>query len=68
MEWKSLRESLSNALNVNDYRDFLGMSAELISDEQLLDFIHETRSKSKFVPVEARRESRIWLAEHRPLE
>jgi hypothetical protein len=68
MEWKSLRESLSNALNVNDYRDFLGMSAELISDEQLLDFMHETRSKSKFVPDEARRESRIWLAEHRPLE
>ena len=68
MEWKSLRESLSNALNVNDYRDFLGVSAELISDEQLLDFMHETRSKSKFVPDEARRESRIWLAEHRPLE
>lgn len=68
IEWKSLRESLSIALNVNDYRDFLGMSAELISDEQLLDFMHETRSKSKFVPDEARRESRIWLAEHRPLE
>jgi hypothetical protein len=68
MEWESLRESLSNALNVNDYRDFLGMSAELISDEQLLDFMHETRSKSKFVPDEVRRESRIWLAEHRPLE
>ena len=68
MEWKALQESLSYALDVNDYRDFLGVSAELISDEQLLEFMHETRSNSKLIPDEARRESRIWLAQHKPLE
>lgn len=68
MELKSLRKSLSYALNVNDYRDFLGVSTELINDERLLEFMHETRSESKFVPDKARRESRIWLAQHRPLE
>lgn len=68
MEWKALQESLCYALDVNDYRDFLGMSAELISDEQLLEFMHETRCDSKLIPDEARRESRIWLAQHKPLE
>jgi hypothetical protein len=68
MEWKALRESLSLALDVNDYRDFLGMSKELIDDERLLEYMHETRSDSRFVPEEARRESLIWLAEHKPLD
>ncbi|MEK6750630.1 MAG: hypothetical protein AABZ00_00080 [Chloroflexota bacterium] len=68
MEWKALRESLSYALDVSYYRDFLGLSTELINDERLLEFMHETRSSSKFVPDEARRESRIWLAQHKPLD
>jgi len=68
MEWKALRESLSFALDVNDYRDFLGVSTELIDDERLLEFMHETRSDSKFIPDEARRESRVWLAHHKPLD
>ena len=68
MERKALRESLIYALDVNDYRDFLGMSVELISDERLLELMHESRSNSKFIPDEARRESRIWLAKHKPLE
>ena len=68
MERKALRESLIHALDVNDYRDFLGMSVELISDERLLELMHESRSNSKFVPDEARRESRVWLAQHKPLE
>ncbi|MCZ7547690.1 MAG: hypothetical protein M5U11_00845 [Anaerolineales bacterium] len=68
MEWKALQESLCYALDVNDYRDFLGLSAELISNEKLLEYMHETRSDSKLIPDEARRESRIWLAEHKPLE
>ena len=67
MEWKALRESLSYALDVSDYRDFLGVSTELINDEQPLEFMHETRSDSKFIPDEARRESRVWLAQHKPL-
>ncbi|MBN8654992.1 MAG: hypothetical protein J0M11_04580 [Anaerolineae bacterium] len=68
MEWKALRESLSFALDVNDYRDFLGVSVELIDDERLLEFMHETRSDSKLIPDEARRESRVWLAQHKPLD
>lgn len=67
MESKALRESLSFALDVNDYRDFLGLSPELISDERLLESMHKTRSDSKFIPDEARRESLVWLAQHKPL-
>lgn len=68
MEWKALRESLSFALDVNDYRDFLGVSMELMDDEQLLESMHETRSDSKLIPDEARRASRVWLAQHKPLD
>ena len=68
MERKALRESLSFALDVNDYRDFLGLSAELMSDDRLLESMHETRSDSKFIPDEARRESLVWLAQHKPLD
>ena len=68
MEWKALRESLSFALDINDSRDFLGVSTELIDDERLLEFMHETRSDSKFIPDEARRESLVWLAQHKPLD
>jgi len=68
MESKALRESLSFALDVNDYRDFLGLSPELISDERLLESMHKTRSDSKFIPDEARRESLVWLAQHKPLD
>lgn len=68
MERKALRESLSFSLDVNDYRDFLGLSAELINDKRLLESMHETRSDSMFIPDEARRESRVWLAQYKPLE
>jgi hypothetical protein len=68
MESKTLRESLSFALDVNDYRDFLGLSPELINDKRLLESMHKTRGDSKFVPNKARRESLIWLAQHKPLD
>lgn len=68
MEWQALRESLCYALDVKDYRDYLGFSAEVLNDEQLLEFMHDTRSESKLVPDEARKESRIWLAQHMPLD
>jgi hypothetical protein len=68
MEGKSLSESLSYALDVNDYRDFLGVTTEFISDERLLEFMHQNRVESKFNPDEVRRESKIWLAQHQPLE
>jgi hypothetical protein len=57
---------LSYALDVNDYRDFLGVSTELINDEQLLEFMHKTRSDSKLIPEETRRESLVWMAQHKP--
>lgn len=50
MERKALRESLSFALSINDYRDFLGVSNELINDERLSESMHETRSESKVFP------------------
>jgi hypothetical protein len=68
MEGKSLSESLSYALDVNDYRDVLGVTTEIISDERLLEFMHQNRVESKFIPDEVRRESKIWLAQHQPLE
>jgi len=68
MEQEALRESLTFALDVADYRDYLGISAELISDEQLLQIMHSTRTRSKHLPEEIRRESKIWLAKHEPLE
>ncbi len=65
---ESLREPLSFALDVNDYLDFLGVSTEFMDDERLLEFMYENRSDSKFVPDEARKESRVWLAQHKPLD
>jgi hypothetical protein len=68
MEQEALREALSFALDVNDYRDYLGISADLISDEQILQIMHSSRTRSKHLPEEIRRESKIWLAKHEPLE
>jgi hypothetical protein len=68
MEQEALRESLSFALDVTDYRDYLGISAEVISDDQLLLMMHSTRTRSKHMPEDIRRESKIWLAKHEPLE
>lgn len=64
MEWKAL----SYALDINDYRDFLGVSTGFISDERLLEFMHQNRVESRFIPDEVRRESKIWLAQHEPLD
>jgi hypothetical protein len=52
-------------LNVHDFRDFLGLSIERITDERLFEIMHETRARSKYVPEEIRQESKIWLAHHR---
>jgi hypothetical protein len=68
MEELALRESLCFALDINDYRDFLGLSSKWVNDEELLEGMHEIRTRSKFLPEEAKRESKIWLAKHGPLE
>jgi hypothetical protein len=64
LESMAFRESLCFALDVNDYRDFLGLSTELISDELLFMYMHKTRAKSKYVPDDSKLESRIWLAQN----
>jgi hypothetical protein len=62
IEWNELRESLSFALVVNDYRDFLGMSKELIDDERLLEFMYKTRGNPKFVQMKG--EGKAWYGWH----
>jgi hypothetical protein len=67
LETEALRESVCYALDVNDYRAFLGLSIKDVSDEQLLEGMHTIRARSKYLPEEVRRESKIWLAQHGPL-
>lgn len=68
MELQALRESLSFALDITDFRDFLGFSTEFFSDEQVLQSMHRVRARSKNLPEEIRRESKVWLAQHEPIE
>lgn len=35
-----------------------------VRDQELLETIHETRTRSKYLAEEIRRESRFWLAQH----
>ncbi len=68
MEQQALQESLCLALDVNDFRDYLGLFTESINDQRLLQIMHESRESSKYLAEEARRESKIWLAQHEPLD
>ena len=63
----ALRESLCFSLDITDYRDYLGVSSELINDERTLQAMHKVRSRSKYLPEEIRRESKVWLAMQEPL-
>ncbi len=64
MEEKALRETISYSLDVNDYRDFIGATPDLLSDDELIETMHRNRSRSKVLPDDIRRESRVWIAEH----
>jgi hypothetical protein len=68
MGHQAFRETLCFALDIMDYKDFLGANPEFISDEQIVRTMHEIRSHTKFLPEATRRESKVWLAEHEPLE
>lgn len=68
LETEALRETICYALDVNDYRAFLGLSVKDSSDEKLFEAMHKIRSRSRYLPEEVRRESKIWLAQHEPLE
>jgi hypothetical protein len=59
MEEKALRETISYILDVNDYRDFIGATPKLLTDDELMEAMHHNRSRSKILP-DIRRESRVW--------
>lgn len=63
----ALRESLCFSLDITDYRDYLGLSSELINDERTLQAMHKVRARSRYLPEEIRRESKVWLAQNNPL-
>lgn len=60
----ALRQSISFSLEVQDFRDFLGVSNRTFTDEKVLHMMHKTRADSKYVPDEIKLESKIWLAQH----
>jgi hypothetical protein len=64
MESLALRESICHSLDVTDFRDFLGFSTVEVTEKELLETMHETRARSKYLAEEIKRESRFWLAQH----
>jgi hypothetical protein len=64
LEDRALRESICYSLDVNGFRDHLGLTARASSNEDTLISMYENRARSKYLPVEVRQESRIWLAQH----
>lgn len=63
---KALRESIFYSLDVDDFRDYLGITTEIMGDDGVIRQLHEARVESKYIPIEARKESQIWLVEHEP--
>jgi hypothetical protein len=63
LEDQALRESICYSLDVNSFRDYLGLTARASSDEDTLRSLHENRAQSKYLPAEVRQESRVWLAQ-----
>ena len=61
---KALRESIFYSLDIDDFRDYLGITPEIMDDDGVIRQLHEARAESKCIPIEARKESRIWLLEH----
>jgi hypothetical protein len=60
MEHQALRETLCFALDITDYRDYLGANPDFISNQQVLRITHEIRSRSKLMPEEICRASKVW--------
>jgi hypothetical protein len=60
----AMRETLLYALDINGYRQFTETPYKYVSDEKLLESMHKARAKSRYLPVEARAESKQWLGEH----
>jgi len=68
LEDRALRESICYSLDVNGFRDYLGLTVRASSDEDTLRSMHENRARSKYLPAEVRLESRVWLAQREPIE
>jgi len=64
MEQLALRESISFSLDIGDFRNYLGVFAQTISDERILRIMHKTRARSKYMTEEIKIESKMWLAQH----
>ena len=67
MEGVAMRQSICYSLDVDDFRDFLGLPTKYASDEDLLETMHETRARSRYIAEETKRESKMWLAQHAKL-
>jgi hypothetical protein len=68
MEQLAMRESISFSLDASDFRNFLGMSTQTITDEEIFRIMHSTRARSKYMAKEIKLESKIWLAQHESTE
>ena len=58
----ALRATLCYALDVNDFRDYLGLTVDETNDERLIKTMHKDRAKSICMPAEIKLESKLWLA------
>jgi hypothetical protein len=67
LEDRALWESICYSLDVNDFRDYLGLTVRASSDGDTLRSMHENRVRSKCLPAEVRQKSRIWLARQEPI-
>ena len=59
--------TLANALDVDGFREFTGLSHETMTDERVLSALHHRRVDCPAIPTERRADSRRWLREHREL-
>ena len=64
LEEYALRAALCYALDVNDFRAYLGLTVDEASDDRLIETMHRDRAKSICIPAEIRTESKVWLARH----
>jgi hypothetical protein len=68
LEDRALRESICYSLDVNGFRDYLGLTVRASNDEDTLRSMHENRARSKYLRAEVWLESRVWLAQQEPNE
>jgi hypothetical protein len=64
LEDRALRATLCYALDVNDFRDYLGLTLDETNDERLIETMHHDRAKSICMPAEVRLDSKLWLAQY----